>query len=262
VLHDVHAYDNLSFAEVVIESSNIGIVKIAQGLEPDSLHHYIRGFGFGAPTNIDFPGEASGYTRPPSEWSKTSPYNIPMGHEIMVTALQMARAMSVIANGGYLVTPYLVDKVIDQAGVVLEKTKPPKKKRVIRSDVAKEMRDILGRVVSEGTGRRAQIPGVEVGGKTGTAQKVLPDGEGYSHENFMSSFLGFAPVDKPRLVMAIVLDDPKPSYYGGTVAGPVFKEVVGPALIHLGYVPRERLDGDLSMPKTVLPDNPPTPLLN
>lgn len=236
-LHDVHGYGKLPMRDVITKSSNIGTVKIALKLKPNKLQKYIRGFGFGSYTGIDLTGEAPGYTRPPSQWSKTSPYNIPIGQEVMVTALQMATALSVVANGGYLVKPYIIAQVQDPAGVTLRETRPVVKKTVIKPEVAAEMRSILTQVVENGTGKKAKIPDISVGGKTGTAQKVLPDGKGYSHSSFMSSFIGFAPSDNPRYVMAVVLDDAHPSYYGGTVAAPVFKDVMQAAFLTEGIRP-------------------------
>ncbi len=237
VLHDVHGYGDLTLAEVIIKSSNIGIVKVAALLTPEVYHRYIKGFGFGDPTGIDLPGEADGFTNPPSRWSKTSAYNIPMGHEVMVTLIQMARAMAVIANGGKSIKPYVIERVEDQAGVVLKEFKPEISETVLRPEVAAQMREILTLAVKEGTGTRAIIPGIDVGGKTGTAQKVLPNGRGYSHSNFISSFIGFGPSEDPKFVMAVMVDDPRGSYYGGTVAAPVFREVMEPALLSTGYVP-------------------------
>lgn len=237
VLRDVHPYGLLTFEDVFIKSSNIGTVKIANLMEPETLQNYITGFGFGAFTGIDLPGEVGGYTRPPSQWSKTSPFNIPIGQEILVTLMQMTTSMAVIANGGDLVTPYIVDKIEDQSGVILKQKKPKIKRQVISPEVADEVRKILYRVVEEGTGKAAKIEGIPVGGKTGTAQKVLPNGRGYSHSNFMSSFIGFGPANDPQLVMTIVVDDPRGSYYGGVVAAPVFKEVMESALLALGYIP-------------------------
>lgn len=238
VLHDVHPYGMLPMAEVIVKSSNIGTVKIALKTGSEKFQSYVTGFGFGASTGVDLAGEAPGYTRPPSQWSKTSPYNIPIGQEVMVTALQMVTAMSVIANGGNLVRPYIVSKVQDPAGVTLKEKKPLIKHRVIKPEVAATMRDILTQVVERGTGTKAKIPDVQVGGKTGTAQKILPGGKGYSHSAFMSSFVGFAPATDPRYAMVIVLDEARPLYYGGTVAAPVFKEVMEAALLTRGLKSR------------------------
>lgn len=238
VLHDVHPYGALPVSDVVIKSSNIGTVKIASKLKPDVLQSYIENFGFGKAVGIELPGEAPGYTRPPKEWSKTSPYNVPIGQEIMVTTLQMAAAMSVIANDGEYVTPYIVSKIEDQNGVTLKEHRAKPRNQVIRPEIAKVMREILTQVVEEGTGKSAKINGIPAAGKTGTAQKVLPHGRGYSHSNFIASFIGFAPSDKPEYIMAVMLDDPHPMYYGGVVAAPVFKEVMEVALLSKGYVPQ------------------------
>lgn len=258
VLRDVHAYGTLTFAEVIVKSSNIGTVKIAARMKPDVLQGYMQGYGFGKLTGVDLPGEVPGYTRPPAQWSNTSPYNIPIGHEVLVTALQMVRAYAVIANGGYLVKPYIVARIEDQFGVVLKEKKPEVLHQVITEDVARTMREILHRVVEEGTGKKAHIEGIPTGGKTGTAQKVLPGGRGYSHSDFISSFIGFAPVDDPQLVMAVVLDDPHPSYYGGTVAAPVFQEVIEAGLLSMGYVPSnaEKLKSSDGTPAS--PESQPT----
>ncbi len=236
-LHDVHPYGMLPMAEVIVKSSNIGTVKIALKMGAEKFQHYVKGFGFGTQTGIDLAGEAPGYTRPPEQWSKTSPYNIPMGQEVMVTALQMVTAMSVIANGGNLVKPYIVSRVEDPAGVTIKEKKPVIKRRVINPETAATMRAILTQVVERGTGTKAKIPDVMAGGKTGTAQKILPGGKGYSHTAFMSSFVGFAPSDNPRYAMVVVLDEARPMYYGGVVAAPVFKEVMEAALLTQGAQP-------------------------
>ncbi len=260
VLHDVHPYGRLSFPEVIIKSSNIGTVKIAALLKRDLLQNYIQSFGFGRYTGIDLPGEAPGYTRPPSQWSATSPYNIPIGQEVQVTLIQMATAIAVIANGGDLVKPFMVERIEDQAGVRLLENQITIRKRVIRPEVAQQMKNILVRVVDEGTGKSAKIEGISVGGKTGTAQKILSGGRGYSHSNFMSSFIGFGPGEDPQLVMAIVFDDPKPLYYGGVVAAPVFKEVMESALLSLGYVPPNAPRFEPTGKMQTFPKHPPIPL--
>lgn len=237
VLRDVHPYGVLPMTEVIVKSSNIGTVKIGLKMGASKFQNYVKGFGFGTWTGIDLAGEAPGYTRPPSQWSKTSPYNIPMGQEVMVTSIQMVAAMSVIANGGYLVRPYIVSKVQDPAGVTIKEKKPLIRQRVIKPETAATMREILTQVVERGTGTKAKIPDVRVGGKTGTGQKILPGGKGYSHDAFMSSFIGFAPADNPLYAMVVVLDEARPLYYGGTVAAPVFKEVMEAALLTQGGKP-------------------------
>jgi len=261
ILHDVHPYGNLLFPEILIKSSNIGTVKVAALLEQDVFFRYIQAFGFTRRTGIDLPGEALGFIRPPAQWSKTSPFNIPIGHETLVTLLQMTVAFDIIANGGELVTPFIIAKIEDEAGVTLYEKKPVVKARVISEETAKVMREMMTQVVERGTGMKAKIEGIPVAGKTGTAQKVLPGGRGYSHDTFMSSFIGFAPSDEPKVVMAVMLDDPRPSYYGGTVAAPVFKEAVEAALYTMGYVPKNAsvFDGSADAAAKKAPANPPKP---
>lgn len=232
ILHDVHPYGNLSVTDVMVKSSNIGTVKIGLKMKPSELDHYVSAFGFGKATGIDFPGEARGFVRKSKDWSKTSPYNIPIGHEVLVTPLQMVRMLAVIANGGKLVKPYMIERIEDQSGVVIKQNKHEAPVQVIKPETAEAVRKMLVQVVERGTGQTAKIEGFQVGGKTGTAQKVI--GRTYSHDKFMSSFIGFAPAEKPRYVMLVVMDEARPLYFGGTVSGPVFKEVMESVL---------RLDG-------------------
>jgi cell division protein FtsI (penicillin-binding protein 3) len=239
VLHDVHSYGDLTFDQVFAKSSNIGTVKIARQVGQDKFYHYVRAFGFGRLTGFGFPGEVMGKLSPPSKWSKISMNAIPIGQEIAVTPLQLLRAYSAIANGGYLVKPYVVSEIRDSQGVVLKKFNPRiSTEPIMRREVAESVKEILGKVVTEGTGKTAAIPGISVAGKTGTSQKVDPKG-GYSHSHFMATFVGFAPLENPRLAMVVVFDDPRPLYYGVTVSGPVFKDVIEKSLLYLGIVPKE-----------------------
>lgn len=236
VIHDVHPYGKLTFPEVLIKSSNIGTVKIARLIGEASLYRYIKLFGFGNISGVDLYGEVSGIVHPLNKWSKISITSVPYGQEVTATALQMVRALSVIANGGYLVRPQVVKEIRDEFGVVIKEENPPVKQRILDETIAGQMRDILVRAVEEGTGQNAKIKGVKVAGKTGTAQKLNAHG-GYSHSNFISGFMGFAPAENPMLSMIVMVDDPHPSYYGGTVAAPVFKAAMEESLLHLGYVP-------------------------
>lgn len=236
-LHDVHEYGLLSFPEIIVKSSNIGTTKLASRLAPEKFYRYIQLFGFGKKTGMDLEGEAPGFIRPPREWSKTTPYALPMGQEIQVTSLQLAQAISMIANGGYLVKPHVMDRIEDVHGVTLKKESPSREGPELEAPVLEVLKEILWRVTEEGTGKNARVKGIPLAGKTGTAQKILENGRGYSHSNFVGSFIGFAPADRPLLAMVVVIDDPRPLYYGGTVAAPVFSEVVEAALAHLGYTP-------------------------
>jgi len=236
-LHDVHEYGLLSFPEIITKSSNIGTTKLASRLKPATLYRYVKGLGFGKKTGIDLEGEASGFIRPPREWSKTSPYAIPIGQEVQVTSLQLAQAISLIANGGYRVKPHVIDRIEDIHGVTLRKESPAREGPQLEPAVLEVLKEILWRATEEGTGKNARVKGIPLAGKTGTGQKILENGKGYSHSNFVGSFIGFAPADHPLLAMVVVIDDPHPLYYGGTVAAPVFSEVAEAALAHLGYTP-------------------------
>lgn len=234
-INDVHPYGKLSVRDVLVKSSNIGTVKIAEKVGPETLYEYIRRFGFGQQTGIDLPGEVSGILRPLDQWSGYSMTSIPYGQEIAATAIQTLQAISVIANGGQKVQPWVVRELRDASGVVLEKKKQPEAVRVIQNETAKLLTEAMVGVVELGTGKMARIPGVKVAGKTGTTQKLDPKG-GYSHSHHIASFAGFAPADDPVIAMIVLVDDPGPSYYGGTVAGPVFSTVVEEALLYLGVL--------------------------
>ncbi|MDD3345040.1 MAG: penicillin-binding transpeptidase domain-containing protein [Candidatus Omnitrophica bacterium] len=232
VLHDHRPHGTLTFRQVIEESSNIGTVKVAQVLGADTVYRYIKAFGFGSKLGIDISGEISGVVKPPRAWSKTSISAIPIGHEVGVTALQLASAISVIANGGQLMRPYIVDSVRDNRGELVKKNKPVLIRKVISLDTALRIRKILIGVVEEGTGRMAKIEGFSAAGKTGTAQKLEEDGS-YSHNKFVASFIGFAPAEDPLVAVVVTVDDPHPYYFGGVVAAPVFQKVAGDAIRYI-----------------------------
>jgi len=220
--HKPHGW--LAFRDVIKYSSNIGTMKSALKLGDSRFHRYIKRFGFGKKTGIDLPGEVNGISRPPSKWSRLSLCSISMGQELTVNVVQLACAISSLANGGYYIRPRIIDRIQDKAGNALERFGPKKLHRVVSEETAKEMRVILRGVVDGGTGRFAEIKGYFPAGKTGTAQKVEPNGT-YSHKKYMASFIGFLPFDEPRFVIVVVMDEPRPQYYGGTVCAPVFKRV-------------------------------------
>lgn len=231
-LHDVHPYGTLSFREVIEKSSNIGTVKIAQKLGPQRLHRYILDFGFGKKTGVDLPGEISGAVPHPRKWWGTSIANIPIGQGVGVTAIQLACAMGVIANGGNWVKPHLLKEVLNSDGSVVKLYEAEPARPVLKQEVAEKLQDILVGVVEKGTGKYAQLKGYRSGGKTGTAQKLDANGR-YSHTDHVASFVGFAPYPNPRIVVAVMVDDPRPAYYGGVVAAPVFQEVAERVLRYL-----------------------------
>ena len=235
--HDHKPHGWLAFRDIIKYSSNIGTMKLALKLGDSRFYRYIKRFGFGKKTGIDLPGEVNGIARPPSEWSRLSLCSISMGQELTVNVVQLACAISSLANGGYYIRPRIIDRIQDKAGNALERFGPKKLHRVVSEETAKEMRVILRRVVDGGTGRFAEIKGYFPAGKTGTAQKVEPNGT-YSHKKYMASFIGFLPFDEPRFVIVVVMDEPRPQYYGGTVCAPVFKRVADQLMRYYKIPPR------------------------
>ena len=232
ILHDHVPHGTLTFRQVIEESSNIGTVKVAQILGADTVYRYIKAFGFGKKLGIDISGEISGMIKEPRYWSKTSISAVPIGQEVGVTALQLASAISVIANGGQLMKPYIVDSIRDKQGEVIKQNNPVLIRKVISVDTAARIRKILTGVVEEGTGRLAKVAGYSAAGKTGTAQKLEPNGA-YSHNKFVASFIGFAPAEDPLLAIVVTVDEPHPVYFGGVVAAPVFQAVAGDVIRYI-----------------------------
>jgi len=238
-IRDTHKYETLAFKEVIQKSSNVGSITIGMKLGKERIYKYAKRLGFGEETGIDLPGEVSGWISPPEKWSGTSIGAISIGQEVAVTPLQILRAYAAIANGGYLVRPHIVSKVISPEGQVFPPSRDDSMKRVISESTAETFKEILKSVVEEGgTGRKAVIDGNDVAGKTGTAQIINPVTKRYSKEKFVSSFVGFVPADNPRLAMIVVIYEPKGEIYGGVVAAPVFREIANQALSYLN-IPRE-----------------------
>ncbi|MBF0511661.1 MAG: penicillin-binding protein [Candidatus Omnitrophica bacterium] len=243
ILHDHEPLGTISFKQVIEQSSNIGTAKVAQRLGPKRVYSYAHHFRFGMKTGIDLPGEAPGILKPVSRWSKTSIGAVPIGQEVTVTPIQLAGAISAIANEGIYMRPFVVKCVKDVNGQIIYQHTPKILDRVISKTTAQRVKAILKGVVDEGTGTKAAIPGVTVAGKTGTAQKVVSGT--YSHSHFYATFAGFAPVENPRLAAVVVFDDPHPAYYGGTVSAPVFSEVVGDSLKYLNTHQQPTVEDDL-----------------
>lgn len=240
ILTDHHPYGTLSFKEVIEFSSNIGVAKVAQKLGPQPIYNYGKKFRFGMKTGIDLRGEVEGWLKNPSQWSKTTIGAIPIGYEVTVTPLQLLGAISTIANDGIYMRPFVVKCVKDQKGETIHSFQPHPFDRVITSETARRLKEILKGVVENGTGEKAQIKGITVAGKTGTARKIV-DGR-YSDGKYYGTFMGFAPMDNPRLAAVVVIDEPHSSYFGGTVAAPVFKEVVENSLRYLENTQNETVD--------------------
>jgi cell division protein FtsI (penicillin-binding protein 3) len=224
-LHDAHGYGILSFREIIEKSSNIGIAKVALLVGEKGIYENLINFGFNAQSGIGLNEEKSGYLAQMADWSKRTIYMLAMGQEISVTSLQLANAFCTIANGGKLMKPLLVTRIEDENHIPVEEYKPEVIRQVVSKETTDKIKIALADVVSEsGTARLADIKGYTEGGKTGTAQKVI-DGR-YSDRIFDSTFVGFSPVDRPRVVMLICMNaTKKPNHYAGTVAGPVFARV-------------------------------------
>jgi len=237
VLNDDHPSGVLSVESIITKSSNIGAAKIGIKLGANPLYSYIREFGFGERTGIPLPGEVRGIVHPTKDWKKVSIAQIPMGHGVAVTRLQMAMAMAAIANNGSLMRPMLVDRLEDGEGRVVVKYAPQRVRQIISESTAVQMVKALKTVVSpEGTAPLAVLDNYSVAGKTGTAQKLE---NGTYVDKYISSFIGFFPADNPELCISIVLDEPKRggSYYGGTTAAPIFKQVAEKAANYLNIRP-------------------------
>ncbi|WP_391530230.1 peptidoglycan D,D-transpeptidase FtsI family protein, partial [Candidatus Frankia nodulisporulans] len=227
-----HGVEHLTTAGVLARSSNIGTVEIADQVGRAGLERALRAFGLGARTGLHFPGEGSGLLPPSKDWSGSQAATISYGQGMSATALQMASVYATVANGGVRVTPRLVDAVTGPDGVVTTAAHPPGQ-RVISAQTASTLTAMLETVATnEGTAPLAQVPGYRVAGKTGTAYRPDPVHGGY--QGYTSSFIGFAPADAPRVVVEVVLDNPKNGYYGGQVAAPVFQKVMSFALTTLG----------------------------
>lgn len=237
-IHDTHDYQLLSVSDIVKFSSNIGAAKLGQAMGKEVLYTALKEFGYNRLTGIDCPGEVDGSLNDFRRWRPIDAANIAFGQGIAVTAIQLATAMATIANDGVMMQPQIVQAVTDHNGVVVRKISPQALRRVVSVETARRMQAMLIRVVEKGgTGTRAAVKGFTVGGKTGTAQKIGPDGA-YSKRDFISSFVGFVPASRPELVILVVVDEPRKYTYGGLVAAPAFQEIAQSTLNYLN-IPME-----------------------
>jgi stage V sporulation protein D (sporulation-specific penicillin-binding protein) len=252
-IRDFHRMGVVPFWKAYEQSSNIAFIKLAALLGPERFETWVRLFGFGERTSPDFQFESRGLLRPRDKWSRLSMGSLPMGQEIAVTMPQLAKAISVIANGGYVVQPYFVEKVVSKRGETTYKYQAPMPQRILSATTAQTMQELCHQVVLNGTGRAANIPEYRAGGKTGTAQMARKDGRGYDPDRYTTVFAGFAPLANPRLVSVIVIQEPNIKLrYGGYVCGPVFKEVMRDALIRLGVPEDPVITPDGKIPEDIL----------
>jgi cell division protein FtsI (penicillin-binding protein 3) len=237
-IHDTHAWGELLPAEILAHSSNIGAAKLGLGMGASGLYRTLRDFGFGAPTGVLLPGEVDGVLRDPKTWYELDAATISFGQGLSVTTLQLATSMAALANHGRMQRPSLVKRITTARGDVVATQDSVPGRQVVPAAVADAVAQMLVAVTADaGTGSEAAIPGVSVAGKTGTAQKPDPVHGGYADGQWLSSFVGFAPADAPRLVLAVVIDEPIIAYYGGTVAAPTFRRIMAASLRHLDATP-------------------------
>ena len=239
VIGDLEPHGNLTVRQIIAYSSNIGASKLGQKLGKERFYQYLTRFGFGSRTGIDFPGERNGIVHPPKSWSPVGVGTISFGQGVSVTALQMVTALSAVANGGVLMKPYLAARAVRPDGAEVVLHRPERVARVLSPGTIKELTSILETVVQgDGTGKRAALEGYRIAGKTGTAQKKVKGIAGYAPGKYVCSFMGFLPVEDPRLALIVVIDEPETDLAtGGKIAAPVFREIARQAMIQL-KVPR------------------------
>ena len=225
IVKDHEAYGQLTLPQIVKHSSNIGIIKIAERLGSKTIYEYAKLFGFGSATNIGLNGETSGSLKPYKNWSRISVGQISMGHEVAVSTMQLATAFAAIANGGFLVKPYIVERIFRDDNKIEKNVETRFKRKIANQNIMNEVKKMLRQVVSNGTGTEANIAGWQIAGKTGTAQKYI-DGK-YSDAEFISNFVGFFPLNNPQILCAIILDEPDPPmHWGGQGAAMAFRRTI------------------------------------
>lgn len=237
----IHNWDGegmglVPFSEVIKFSINTGMVQLGMELGAYKLISYSEKFGLGSPTNIDLPGEEAGILYDPRNMYEPDVATMAIGQGIAVTPLQILRAICSIANGGDLMQPYIVKKIVDADGNIVQENKPKIIRRVITEQVASQMRYMMEKVVSEGGGKPARIQGYRIAGKTGTAEKLAAGG-GYAAGEYIASFVGFVPADKPKYAMLVMLDTPQGAFYGSQVSAPIFRDTLQQILVAKGIQP-------------------------
>jgi len=233
VFHDIHQHGFQNLTDIVKNSCNIGVIEVGTRLDEKVFEKSIRRFGFGTLTEINLPGEINGLVRSVKDWSRISLASLSIGQEISVTPLQLIMAVSAIANRGTLMKPMIVKEIVDSMQSKIRIFKPKPVRQVVSVDTALTMTKILEQVVEDGTGTMAKVAGYQIAGKTGTAQKFDFSTGKYSKDKYSSWFVGYVPAENPEISILVLLDEPIGSYYGGTVAAPVFQEIASKVLPYL-----------------------------
>ncbi len=223
---DTKKHGWLSLKKVITVSSNIGMIKMSDVLPSNTFFRYLLNFGFGSQTGIGLLGETGGILENPQKWSGLSKASLSIGYGVGVTAIQLVSAYAALINGGYLYQPYVVDHLQAADGSIVEANKPRMVRQVISHEVSDALRSFMLSVVEEGTGKKAAVRGLKVGGKTGTARKLDPKTHKYSDRKYTASFIGFAPYEHPQYVLAVIMDEPQKGHYGGQSAAPVFSRII------------------------------------
>ena len=236
VIHDHHPFGTLTLTQALEKSSNVAAIKLGLRVGNESMYDYMSRFGFGSKTGIELPGETSGILRKVERWQPSSIGSIAMGQEVGVTPVQMVAAFGTLANDGLRIAPHLIREIRNSAGAVVY-TAQPEQHRVVSPATAVALRGMLEGVTLNGTAKKAQLDGYSAAGKTGTAQKIDPKTRAYSSTKFVGSFVGFAPVSNPQVVIIVVIDEPAGAYHGGDVAAPVFREIAEQILPGMGVMP-------------------------
>jgi cell division protein FtsI (penicillin-binding protein 3) len=236
LIHDHHPFGDLTLTEALAKSSNVAAIKLGLRVGAPTMHDYILRFGFGSRTGIELPGETPGLVRPLNRWQPSSIGSIAIGQEVGVTPLQMIGAFGALANGGVRIAPHLIREIRNANGVTTYRP-TPEQHHVISNETAAALRGMLESVTLNGTAKKAQLDGYSAAGKTGTAQKIDPRTRTYSSTKFVASFVGFAPVNNPAVVIIVVIDEPGGSYHGGDIAAPVFRQIAEQILPEMGVMP-------------------------
>lgn len=237
IIHCHNPHGVLNFEGIISKSCNVGVVQCVRNLDSRKFYSHILDYGLNEPTKINLLGEEKGLLPHPKYWSNLSKFTIAIGQGISVTPLQLITAIGAIANNGILMKPLVVKAIINPQGKIIKNFKPTPRKQVISTELAKEITNLLKKVVSDnGTGKLAQIRGYEIAGKTGTAQKVKAEG-GYSSNKFISVFVGYLPADNPQLIILVIVDEPKGVYWGGSIAAPTFKQIAQRIISYKGILP-------------------------
>ncbi|MPM97926.1 Stage V sporulation protein D [bioreactor metagenome] len=242
------SYGDISFIDVIKNSINTGFVEVGMKLGATRLTNYTRAFGFGQATNIELPGEGEGILFKPENMRDSDIATMSIGQSIAVTPLQLITAVSAIANDGVLLRPHIIKEIQNEDGSVYSAASTQVVRQAISLDASRTLTGTLEKVVSEGGARKASVKGYRIAGKTGTAEKLREDGGGYLAGRYIASFVGFAPIEDPQIVVLVVLDDPHGIYYGGEIAAPVAGEIFAKVLRYLNIHPQS---GQPVIPTTI-----------